>query len=37
MEDGNVGVSVFPERKEILIRLAGGFLIAHQCLRAPEL
>src|SRR5664279_6183064 len=37
MEDGDVGVSIFPESKEILIRLAGGFLVAHHRLGPPEL
>ena len=35
--DGDVGIGVFPEGEEILIRLACGGLVAHHHLRAAEL
>ncbi len=35
--DRNVGISIFPERKEILIRLAHGGLVAHHGLRPGKL
>jgi hypothetical protein len=31
--DGDVGIGVFPEREELLIRLARGSLVAHQLSR----
>jgi hypothetical protein len=33
----NVRVSIFPERKKVLIRLAGGRLVAHHHLCASEM
>lgn len=35
--DGNVGISMFPEGKESLIRLPRGCLVAHYRLRTTEL
>jgi hypothetical protein len=32
-----IGVSLFPEGEEILIRLAGGLLVAHHRLGASQL
>ena len=34
---GMIGVSLFPEGEEILIRLAGGLLVAHHRLGASQL
>jgi len=35
--DRDVGIGVFPEGEEVLIRLERGGLVAHHCLRPAEL
>src|SRR5271165_3375869 len=36
LQDGDVGIRVFPEGEEILIRLANGVLVAHHHLRSAR-